>query len=315
MKKTLLVGAIALASISNVAAQQGSAKSHSQTPAKKPASAAPEATTPTANPNAPTPQVVEAFLKRLFGYNENLAFKVSSIRPTAAQAISEATAVVSTPQGQQVLRFFITGDGQHAIMGEMMPFGADPFKADRELLKKDAFGPSKGPADAPVQIVEFADLQCPACKQALPTIEKLQQDFPNARFIFQSYPLESMHPWAATAARYLDCLYRSSNDASWSFIDAVYSHQAEINESNLKERLDTYVGLANQDPAKISACAAAPEADANIKKSEKLGNEVHVNSTPTLFINGRALPGINPQDYDIIKSIVQYEINTATQQK
>ncbi len=319
MKKTFLAGVVALASITVVAAQQGStAKPHSTAPAKKTATAAPTASTPAAtstSSTAPTPEVVEAFLKRLFGSNENLAFRVSSIAPTPAEGISEATAVVSTPQGQQVIRFFITGDGQHAIMGEMMPFGVDPFAADRATLKKSAFGPSKGDPNAPLMIVEFADLQCPACKAALPVIEKLQQDFPQARFIFQSYPLENVHPWAATAARYLDCMYRANNDAAWTFIDAVYSHQSEINETNLNDKLNTYVGLANQDPAKISACAASPEAQANVKKSEQIGNDVHVNQTPTVFVNGRALPGVNPQDYDALKSIVQFEANQAAQQK
>jgi protein-disulfide isomerase len=280
--------------------------------AKKPASAEASQGADTTGPSTAT---VEAFLKRMFGYNENLAFKVSSIKPTGAQGISEVTAVVNTPQGQQILRFFVTGDGEHAIMGELLPFGVDPFAKNRALLKKEAFGASKGPADAPMQIIEFADLECPACKQALPMVQRLQQDFPTARFIFQSFPLETIHPWASQAAKYLDCIVRQSDEAGWNFIEAVYSHQAEITAENAKAKLDEFVGTTGQDSAKIAACSEAPETVARIQKSIQLGTQVNVTSTPTLFVNGRGVAGMNPQDYDALKSIVQFELTQATQAK
>jgi len=188
MKKVLSIAVILVLSLQAFAQQPAKAPAKV---AKKPASAEASQGADTTGPSTAT---VEAFLKRMFGYNENLAFKVSSIKPTGAQGISEVTAVVNTPQGQQILRFFVTGDGEHAIMGELLPFGVDPFAKNRALLKKEAFGASKGPADAPMQIIEFADLECPACKQALPMVQRLQQDFPTARFIFQSFPLETIHP-------------------------------------------------------------------------------------------------------------------------
>ncbi len=317
MKKSISIAAALLfVSLQGIAQQPAAAKAHS--PAKKPATTATAAETKpaaAASATAPTTETAEAFLKRMFGYNENIAFKVASIKPTGAAGINEVTAVVNTPQGQQALRFFVTGDGEHAIMGEMMPFGVDPFLKDREVLKKEAFGATKGPADAQLQIVEFADLECPACKQALPAIERLQQDFPNAKFIFQSFPLVQLHPWASTAAKYLDCISRQSNDGGWAFIDAVYAHQGEITAANLKEKLATYVGLANQDPAKIAACSETPEEEARIQQSIKLANQVNVTQTPTLFINGRGVAGMNPQEYDQLKQVVQYEQTQATQAK
>jgi len=313
MKKSISIAApILFLSLQGIAQQP--AKTHA--PAKKPATTAAE-TKPAAasNSNALSTEVVEAFLKRMFGYNENLVFKVAAVKPTGAAGVNEVTAVVNTPQGQQLLRFFVTGDNEHAIMGEMVPFGNDPFLKDREVLKKEAFGATKGPADAQIQIVEFADLECPACKQALPLIERLQQDFPTAKIIFQSFPLEQLHPWASTAAKYLDCISRQSNDAGWTFIDSVYAHQGEITAENLKEKLATYVGLAKQDPAKISACAETPETTARIQQSIQVGNKVNVTQTPTLFINGRGVAGMNPQEYDQLKQVVQFELTQATQAK
>jgi protein-disulfide isomerase len=310
MKKVLSVAAVLVLSLFAFAQQPSKAPAKAS---KKPAGA--EAPKAAAETTGPSTEVVEAFLKRMFGYNENLVFKVSSVKPTGAQGISEVTAVVNTPQGQQVLRFFVTGDGEHAIMGELVPFGVDPFEKHRALLKKDAFGASKGPADAPMQIVEFADLECPACKQALSTVHRLQQDFPTTRFIFQSFPLESIHPWASQAAKYLDCIARQSDEAGWNFIEAVYSHQAEITAENAKAKLDELVGTVEQDPAKIAACSETPETATRIRKSIQLGTEVNVTSTPTLFVNGRGVAGMNPQDYDALKSIVQFELTQATQAK
>jgi protein-disulfide isomerase len=309
MKKVLSIAAVLVLSVQAFAQQP--AKAPAKAAKKPPSVEAPKATA--ADATGPSTATVEAFLKRMFGYNENLAFKVSSVKPTDAQGISEVTAVVNTPQGQQILRFFVTGDGEHAIMGELMPFGVDPFAKDRAVLKKDAFGASKGPANAPMQIVEFADLECPACKQALPIVQRLQQDFPTTRFIFQSFPLETIHPWASQAARYLDCIARQSDEAGWKFIEAVYEHQAEINAGNAKAKLDELVGTTGQDSAKISACSEAPETAARIQKSIQLGTHVNVTSTPTLFVNGRGVAGMNPQDYDALKGIVQFELTQASQ--
>ena len=69
-------------------------------------------------------------------------------------------------------------------------------------------GPSRGPADAPVTLVEFSDLQCPHCKEAQPTIDKLMAEEKNARLVFQNFPLPA-HDWAAKAAYYGDCIGRS----------------------------------------------------------------------------------------------------------
>ena len=101
--------------------------------------------------------------------------------------------------------FFVTADGEHAVIGDIIPFGAKPFEPAKRRLEKGVTGPARGPKDAPVTIVEFGDLQCPACKAAQPAIEALMAAEPNARFVFQNFPLE-MHNWAAKGAAYADCV-------------------------------------------------------------------------------------------------------------
>src|SRR5512143_10142 len=148
-----------------------------------------------------------AFYTRMFGFQPNLNFKVADMRWSEVPGIAEVTAIASTPEGQQVAKLFVTPDGKHAISGELIPFGRDPYGDNRGRLKQ-AFGPTRGSATPEITIVEFADLECPACKAAQPVIQRLLNDEPNVRLIFQSFPLAQLHPWAMEAASYLDCIYR-----------------------------------------------------------------------------------------------------------
>lgn len=287
---------LALASLYSVA----------QTTAALPAKSA-----PAASPNSatlPSEATVNAFLQKMFGWNSNLTWKVVDIKPSEASGISEAVVVFSTPQGQQAQRIFVTADQKHAFTGEFMPFGADPFaEARQSLINVD--GPSHGPKDATLTIVEFGDLECPACKQAQPNINKLMEEEPKARLVFQNFPLENIHKWALTGAKYLDCLGRQNNDAVWKFINLTYEHQAEVNEQNVDQMLKGYVKEAGGDPDAVAACIVKPETEKRIRESIALGEKVGVNSTPTFYINGRRLAGFgNNVPYDVVKQMVDYEV-------
>ena len=196
--------------------------------------------------------------------------------------MAEVTVVLASPQGQQLTRFYVAPDGQHALVGEIIPFGAQPFDPAKQLLEKGITGPERGPKDAPVTIVEFGDLQCPACKAAQPTIEALVAAEPTARFVFQNFPLE-MHNWAAKGAAYADCVGRASNDAFWKFVSKTYETQSDITAENADEKLTAIADGAGVKGADIAACAAKPETKAHVDASIALGKSVDVTGTPTAF--------------------------------
>ena len=110
----------------------------------------------------PSEATFNEFLKHMFGWNQDLTWKVVEIKPSEAAGLSEATVLFSTPKGQQATRLYVTADRRYAFTGELVPFGPDPFAEAREQLKS-ANGPSEGPKDAVISIVEFGDLECPAC--------------------------------------------------------------------------------------------------------------------------------------------------------
>ena len=269
------------------------------------------ATTPSSNAatttKLPSEATVNEFLKHMFGWNQNLAWHVASIKPSEAPAISEVTVVFNTPEGQAVQRIYVTPDERYAFSGDLVPFGADPFAEARTVLK-NADGPQRGPKVAAVTIVEFGDLECPACKKAQENLNKLMTEEPKAKLVFQNFPLEQIHKWAMLAAKYVDCFGRENNDAVWKFIATTYDHQAEINEQNVEQMLKGYVKDAGGDPAAVSACAAKPETEKRVRESLALGEKLNVNSTPTFFINGRKVSGFVNTPYDAVKAMVDYDL-------
>jgi protein-disulfide isomerase len=255
----------------------------------------------------PSEDVVNAFMQQTLGYDPAISFKITGIKPAAAEGLAEVDVTVSSPQGSQSEKFYVTPDGTHAIIGEILPFGAHPFDAIREQLKKGINGPSRGADTAPVTVVEFSDLQCPHCKEAQPTLDRLAAEDKNARIVFQNYPLP-MHDWAMKAATYADCVGRTSADAFWKFVQSVYSAQSDITAANADEKLTGFADAAGVKGSDMAACAAKPETATRVEHSIDLGNALEVNSTPTIFINGRKLSA-GGLPYDVLQKLVDFAAN------
>lgn len=258
-----------------------------------------------ATPDLPSEATVESFLHETFGYQSDMTWKIASIKPSPIEGLAEVSVVLANQQGQQFTRFFVAADGQHALEGDIIPFGAKPFDPAKKALEKGITGPSRGPKDAKVTIVEFGDLQCPACKAAQPTIEALVAAEPNARFVFQNFPLE-MHNWAAKGAAYADCVGRASNDAFWKFVSKTYETQSEITAENADEKLTALADAAGVKGSEIAACAAKPETKARVDASIALGKSVDVSGTPTLYINGRKIGSFDAQFSEVYKRLVEF---------
>jgi protein-disulfide isomerase len=255
--------------------------------------------------NLPSEATVDSFLHATFGYDPQLTWKISSIVPAPVPGLAEVSVVLASPQGQQLSRFFVTSDGAHALTGDIIPFGAQPFTPARRALEKGITGPSRGPKDAPATIVEFGDLQCPACKAAQPAIEALMAAEPNARLVFQNFPLE-MHNWAAKGAAYADCVGRASNEAFWKFVSKTYETQADITAENADEKLTAIADGAGVKGTDIAACAAAPDTKARVDASVAFGKSMEVTSTPTLFINGRRIGNVSNIPAEVLKQLVEF---------
>ena len=285
--------------------------------------AAPAAPTPAANANpfpavnpknftvaSPTADEVNSFLKAIWGYDENRIWSVAAILKTAAPGVAKIVVFVSdkTQPGKGTsTEFYTTPDGKHAIAGTVIDFGAKPFAENRVLLQQEATGPSRGAKSNELMLVEFADLQCPHCKDAQDSMDNLAQDFPQAKIVFENYPLSDIHPYAFRAAAEGVCVRKAKGDAAFfTYAKAVFDKQAMLTAEGVDAALSAAVTAAGGDPAAAATCAAGPEAKADVDASMKLGTEMGVDQTPMLSVNGHLLP-MSQMSYDVLKKIVAYQ--------
>jgi protein-disulfide isomerase len=269
---------------------------------------------PPANPRdftatSPTTQVVNSFLKQIWGYDPNRVWEVVGIQTTEAPGVTRVTVLVAeqgvshTPSPTV---FFVTPDGHHAVAGSsIVKFGAHPFAEVQQTLESRATGPYRGASSKNLMLVEFADLQCPDCKLAAPIMDKLATDFPNARIVFQVFPLTSIHPQAEKAAEYAVCVaQQKGNAAFFQFVQAVFDTQQSLT-TDADGTLKAAATKAGADASAVSTCAATPAAASAVAASVKLGKDLDVNETPTLFVNGRPVP-VTGVPYTTLKQIISY---------
>jgi len=270
---------------------------------------------PPANPKyftatSPTADTVNAFLKALWGYDQNRIWRVEAIQKTQAPDVSKVIVFVSAKTANakvQTTEFFVTPDGKHAIAGAtVIPFGANPFADARKVLEEHADGAYRGAAGKDLMLVEFADLECPHCKEAQGTMNQLAKDFPNARIVFQSFPLTEIHPYAFKAAAYGYCVQKQKNDAFFDYADGVFNTQSGLNAQTGDETLKNAVTKAGLDPAAVAACADTQATKDEVNASIKLAQDLGVDQTPMLAVNGHLLP-LTQVPYETLKTIINYQ--------
>lgn len=261
--------------------------------------------------DSPTKEQINGFLQASWGYDPNRVYQISRILKTAVPGISSVVVLVGEKGRKETgaLQFFALPDGKHLITGnEMLPFGDHPFAGNRQVLVQHADGPSRGGSAKDLEIVEFADFQCPHCKDAQPTVDKIVNDFPNAHFVFESFPLPQ-HPQAFHAAAYGACVAKlGGNKAFFDYAAAVFDGQAGLaTDEGATLTLNSAVTKAGQDPDKVKACAETPETKATVEAGVKLAQDLNVNQTPSLAINGRIIPA-GGVSYDTLKEMIAFHI-------
>jgi protein-disulfide isomerase len=291
---------------------------------KAPAVQAPSAPTPLAAPVDPLPradpryftvrspsvETVNSFLKQVWGFEPNRVYRVMAIVPTSAPGVTKITVFVTSkaPDAKiQSTDFFVMPDGKHAIAGgEIVSFGARPFADTDVLLRAKADGPSRGAADNALELVEFADLECPHCKEAQPIMDQIVKDFPKAHVVFQLFPLVDIHPSAFKAAAYGVCVQKQSNEAFFKYVSGVFDTQEGLTPATEDALLKAAAIRAGLDGPAIAACASTQATKDAVNADIKLAVDAGIHETPTLSVNGRLLP-ITTIPYDLLKKLIQYQ--------
>ena len=163
--------------------------------------------------------------------------------------------------------------------------------------------PSRGAKSAKVVAVNFDDFECPFCSRMHQTLfpEIFKEYGDRVEFIYKDDPLSEIHPWAIHAAVDANCLAAQNDDAYWDFADYVHANKREVDaEKTPQARFDAIDKIAltqgqkhNLDSAKLQSCVKAQKEDA-VRASMKEADDLGVNGTPALFINGQKLDGAVP---------------------
>ncbi len=162
----------------------------------------------------------------------------------------------------------------------------------------------RGPRNAPVRVVEFADYQCPYCKQLEPQLERLQHDFGDKVAIaFMDFPLP-MHAHADKMAEAANCA--GAQGKFWDYHDFLFKDLKDpFDIAVLKE----HARMLNLDSAKFDSCLDSNGQATQINKDMAEGVRLGITGTPTLFINGRFASG--SVKYDTLRDMVQQELSPA----
>jgi Na+:H+ antiporter, NhaA family len=139
----------------------------------------------------------------------------------------------------------------------------------------------RGPADAPVTLVEYGDFQCPYCGDAYPVVQDLQERFGDGlRFVFRHMPLADLHPRAPAAAQAAEAA--AAQERFWEMHDRLFEHQHELSDQDLREHAAA-IGLdVERVDSELNEGVHAARVDEDFASGVRSGTP----STPRFFING-----------------------------
>ncbi len=248
-------------------------------------------------------RLVERQIRSHYSIEAEVKITVGPLRPSEFPNYDKLTVTIANNAGkQQDLEFLISKDDKTLVRWTPLDLTKDPFA---EVMKKIAVSgrPTRGNKDAKVVAVNYDDFECPFCARMhqtlFPTIFKEYGD--RVLFIYKDFPLEEIHPWAVHAAVDANCLGAQSNDAYWEFADYLHANQHTISAEKTREawnaaldKLAAQQGEKHQlDGAKLKACVKAQD-DKAVRASMHEGEDLGLNATPTLFVNGQKLEGAEP---------------------
>src|SRR4029077_14175892 len=264
------------------------------------------ATAPSA-PIAPSPtqKNIEAYLRHLYAFGPDVLLVVGTPRESPVEGLLETTIDLTVGENKQTVKFYISKDGKFLFRGELSDMTKDPLAESRaQIQTKDA--PSLGDPKAAFTLVEYSDFECPVCRSLHDVLRGMLPNYAGkVRVVFKDFPIEQLHPWARTAAIAGRCAYQQDPKAFWKMYDFIYDNQDVISAANAWTKMMDYAGQSGLDTDAFKTCMRSREAGQSVNASRANGQQLDVNSTPTIFVNGRRLVGA---DAHLLEQYINYEL-------
>lgn len=244
---------------------------------------------------------IELMVRAKYDLPSGYSIKIGARTPSSIPGFDALVVTLASSQKSVDVKFLISADNKKLARMETFDLDANP------VLSIDVAGrPVRGNPNAPVTVINFDDLECPACArmhQALfPAVLDRYKD--KVRFVYRDNPLEEIHPWAVHASVDANCLAAQSGPAYWSYVDYVHTHGQEVTGETreLQKSFATLDRIAIQeavkaslDPNAVQACINKQD-EAPVRKSMKEAEGLGLNMTPVLFVNGEEVRGLGSED-------------------
>ena len=242
---------------------------------------------------------VEVLIRSRSSVPPNYSIAIGPRTKSELPGYSDISVFTTEGKASKPAHFLLSDDNR-----TLAQFAKFDISQDPKQTVSAAGRPSRGgPPTAPVVIVGFDDLECPYCAKMHAEIfpALLQRYKDQVHIVYKDFPLDQ-HPWAMRAAIDANCLGAESVPAYWRMVDQVHLQASELGGADksltkANDALDAITraqgNTAKVDAGKLNACIQKQDASpvrASMKEAEQLG----VDSTPALFINGEKLEGAYP---------------------
>ena len=246
------------------------------------------------------------YVRHLYIYGPQINVEVGPYRESSIPGLLETTVTASFQLRSRGHDFFVSKDGKHILEGKTYEIDKNPYHKVNETINTTAAS-ALGAEGASVVVVAYSDFQCPYCAQEAKILRgQLMNEYSSrVRLFFRDFPLE-MHEWAREAAIVGRCIQRQEPAAFWAYHDWIFENQNAITKDNLRDKAVEQAKASGVDAIKLTGCLSDESAAAEVEAALGEGRAVGVSSTPTLFVNGRQLPG--SQKWEQLKAVIDYEL-------
>jgi predicted DsbA family dithiol-disulfide isomerase len=199
------------------------------------------------------------------------------------------------------IRDYLTRSRTQQVAKKLFDDADVDFFLERPRVDVDAVGPSKGPANAPVTIIEFSDFECPFCSRALPVIEEVMARYPEeVRLVYRHMPLDRIHARARIAAEASHCAHDQGQ--FWAYHDLIFADNKALGDEDLKG----FAEKLNLDVAAWEQCMHEGKFADAIEADVQAARSIGITGTPAFVINGVMLSGAKPVE-DFV-SVIESEL-------
>jgi len=259
-----------------------------------------EAATPSKPSDSSTPNPnsievrVEHYLRNTYAWGPAFAVKIGPAKPSPIPNLLEVPVTVTKSGQSDTAIVYVDKNGKFIFRGELTDMSVDPL-ADTKAKLNPGNSPSIGPENAKTILIEFADFECPSCRQLDLILRNLIAAHPEIRLVYKNFPLTDLHPWAMTAALAGQCTYLQKPAAFWNFHNAIFDAQEVISPSNVWDKMIDLATQQGLDLDTFRTCMADPATAKQVEETQKEGHALNITATPTIFVNSRRVVGADEQ--------------------